>query len=73
MDTPAADAIATAEIGPNLHDLSTSIEAIRTTISSLHCGPNLMAQRFLQEIARKKNSTRAVPRKGSFDEQLVGH
>ena len=51
--TPPANRLATAEIGPSLHNRSTSIEAVGAPISSLHRRPDLMAQGFFDEVARK--------------------
>jgi len=65
VDTPAANGLATAEVSPSLHDPSTSIEAVGTPISSLHRGPNLMAQRFFEEIAGKAGIFSPRPKCGS--------
>ena len=46
-DTPAANRLATAEIGPGLDYCPAPIEAVGSPISSLHRRPDLMAQRFL--------------------------
>jgi hypothetical protein len=59
VDTPAANGLATAEVSPSLHDPSASIKAISTPISSLHRSPDLMAQRFFEEVARKTGSSDA--------------
>jgi len=44
---------ATAEIGPGLHNCSTSVEAVSSPIGPLNRIPNLMAQRLLEEVAWK--------------------
>jgi hypothetical protein len=52
-NTPKVNAVATAEIGPNLHNPSTSVKAVSTPIGSLHRSPDLMAKRFFEQIAGK--------------------
>jgi hypothetical protein len=56
FDPSAANRFATAEIGPSLHDRPSSVKAISTPIGSLHRSPDLMAQRFFEEIAGKTSN-----------------
>jgi hypothetical protein len=53
VDTPAANRLATTEISPSLHDCTSPIEAVGAPICSLHRRPDLMAQRFFEEITWK--------------------
>jgi hypothetical protein len=38
-----SNTLAATEIGPNIHDRATSIEAVGAPVGSLHRSPNLMA------------------------------
>ena len=57
--------LTTAKISPSLHNLSSPIEAVGASISSLHRSPDLMAQRFFEEVARKTGILSPRPKCGS--------
>jgi hypothetical protein len=60
-----ANGLTTAKICPSLHNLSSSIEAVRPSIGSLDRSPDLMAQRFLKQIAGKPRILSPRPECGS--------
>ena len=60
-----ANTLATAEISPSLHDCTSPIKAVGAPISALHGSPDLMAQRFFEEITWEARIFSPRPKCGS--------